>query len=584
MPKAPDPQLLLQHAGWLRALVRGLIRGEQEVEDVLQDTWVVALERPPRESGALPAWLARVARNLAFTRGRSASRLARRERGKARPEGMPSTEEMVERAELHRLVVQAVLASEEPYRSTLLMRYFEDLTPKEIARRAGIPPGTVRSRVKRALDRLREQFCRICNGDRDAWCAALLPLALPHSSASSTATGCTLGAIAMSTKTNIALVLLPILGAGLGVAGHATLSERGVPGGRRAPRPPEAARASAEVTLLQRENERLKLRNAALTDRVAVLEANPGAKEPGGAGSGARKERVARVSAPTGEGLDAIDWDGWVPRLKRLVEGGSPTDFELMAGARELIDSILENVVVEGPEVRLSDLLHAAPAGSRLATAALAEAAVGLQPAAREAVRRRIEVSLAQEESRLPKEPLGVERMASVLRKLALVEEVLSKETNVDTAARAMRWIEPLWVKKHWNRFIGTVDEERFVATQLEFMSAFVSLDANGKRYAEDLLGRAWLETKQVHAGLVRKFGRETVRAALLPTGAEGDEEAALALARRRSGFAGRQRVIHAEFGTLQSRYEREFYGSLDEEQRKTYRTVAGSLVLFDLG
>jgi len=180
VPEAPDPESLLQHAGWLRALVRGLIRGEQEVEDVLQDTWVTALERPPQRSGALPTWLARVARNLAFNRGRSRSRRARRERVQARPEGVPSTEEMVERAELHRRVVQAVLALEEPYRSTLLMRFFEDLTPKEIARRSGIPAGTVRSRIKRALDRLREHFGHMGNGGRDVWCAALLPLALPQ--------------------------------------------------------------------------------------------------------------------------------------------------------------------------------------------------------------------------------------------------------------------------------------------------------------------------------------------------------------------------------------------------------------------
>ncbi len=584
VPEAPDPQLLLQHAGWLRALVRGLIRGEQEVEDVMQDTWVTALERPPQRSRALPACLARVARNLAFTGGRSKRRLARRERVKARPEGVPSTEEMVERAELHRQVVQAVLALDEPYRSTLLMRYFEDLTPREIARRSGIPPGTVRSRIKRALDRLREHFGHACNGDRDVWCATLLPLALPHVSASAAATGGVLGAIAMSTKTKIVLVLLPILGASLGVMGHATLTERSVPAGPRAPRPPEATRAAAELALLQRENERLQQENAALTDRIAALEASSGTKGPGGAGSQAQDEPATRLPPPSGKGLDAIDWDAWVPRLKKLVEGGSPTDLELAAGARELIDAIVKNVAVRDAEVRLSDLLHAAPVGSRLATAALAEAAVGLEPAVRDAVRKRIEVSLAEEESRLPKEPLGVEKMASVLQKLALVEEILSRETNVDTAARAMQWLEPLWQQKYWGRLrVGAVDKERFVAMQLPSMNAVVSLDATQKKYAEDLLGRALSETKQVHAGLVRQHGRNTVRAALLPVGAGGGEEAALARERQRSGFAGKQRIIHAEFARLQSRYDREFFSSLNEQQQKSYRTLAGSLMLFDL-
>ncbi len=175
--------------------------------------------------------------------------------------------------------------------------------------------------------------------------------------------------------------------------------------------------------------------------------------------------------------------------------------------------------------------------------------------------------------------------MASVLQKLALVEEILSRETSVDTAARAMQWLEPLWQQKHWSRLrVGAVDKERFVAMQLQSMGVIVPLDAARKKYAEDLLGRAWSETKQVHAGLVRQHGRDTVRAALLPIGAGGGEEAVLARERQRSGFAGKQRVIHAEFARLQSRYEREFFGSLNEEQQKTYRRLAGSVMLFDLG
>lgn len=202
VPEPPDPEVLLQHAGWLRGLVRGLIRGEQGVEDVVHDTWVVALERPPRRAGALPAWLARVARNAAFSRRRRQIRAARRDRAAARAESVPSTDELVGRAEMHQRVVQAVLALEEPYRSTLLMRYFEDLSPQDIARRSGIPAGTVRSRLKRALDQLRRRFDRESGGGRAGWCAALLPLALPQGSSAAAF----IGTLAMSMKTKIALL------------------------------------------------------------------------------------------------------------------------------------------------------------------------------------------------------------------------------------------------------------------------------------------------------------------------------------------------------------------------------------------
>ncbi len=69
----------------------------------------------------------------------------------------------------------------------------------------------------------------------------------------------------------------------------------------------------------------------------------------------------------------------------------------------------------------------------------------------------------------------------------------------------------------------------------------------------------------------------------ILPVGAGGRDEEVLARERELSGFAGKQRRVHAAFAELQSRYERKFFSSLDKEQRKVYRTMAGSLLLFDL-
>ena len=57
---------LLAHAGWLHGLAARLVRDPERAADVVQDTWLVALERPPRGRGAaLRRWLGAVARNLA---------------------------------------------------------------------------------------------------------------------------------------------------------------------------------------------------------------------------------------------------------------------------------------------------------------------------------------------------------------------------------------------------------------------------------------------------------------------------------------------------------------------------------------
>ena len=66
--------------------------------------------------------------------------------------------EAVQRAEVHRRLVEAVFALAEPYRTTILLRYFEDLPPREVARRMEAPVETVRTRVSRGLEILRRRL------------------------------------------------------------------------------------------------------------------------------------------------------------------------------------------------------------------------------------------------------------------------------------------------------------------------------------------------------------------------------------------------------------------------------------------
>jgi hypothetical protein len=72
---------------------------------------------------------------------------------------------------------------DEPFRSTILLRFAERLTPTQIARRLAIPASTVRWRLKEALARLRAELDALHRGDRRAWLAALAPLAMPRPAA-----------------------------------------------------------------------------------------------------------------------------------------------------------------------------------------------------------------------------------------------------------------------------------------------------------------------------------------------------------------------------------------------------------------
>ena len=296
---ATPPEALLRQAGFLRALARGLVGEEHASDDVVQATWLAALERERGELRRPRAWLARVARNLALDRRRELGRRAARERAAARPEALAPPSEALEREEVLRSVTDAVLALDEPYRTTILLRYFEGLELAEIAARRREPVATVRSRHARALARLRERLDRRHGGDRGAWLPGLVALVGgeragipgPASSPVSTngpvssagpagaaggigATGVTAGALIMTTKLQLTLALAVALVAltALWLGGPALF-----PG---APRE-DAAAAPALARLVAPEADAPPLAAAPPSPREAVAPAAEHAAPPG---------------------------------------------------------------------------------------------------------------------------------------------------------------------------------------------------------------------------------------------------------------------------------------------------------------
>jgi RNA polymerase sigma-70 factor (ECF subfamily) len=168
---------------WLRALARGLV-GDGGADDLVQDTFAQALAHPPDTDRPLRPWLRRVATNMARMGWRSGQRRRAREDRLAveRDTSSPQLDDALARAGLHRDLVDAVLALDDPYRQTVLLRFVEDLSAAEIARRQGIPAATVRSRLKRGLDHLRIELDRR-HGDRATWTRALMPLTVPTTAA-----------------------------------------------------------------------------------------------------------------------------------------------------------------------------------------------------------------------------------------------------------------------------------------------------------------------------------------------------------------------------------------------------------------
>lgn len=180
---------LLAHADWLRDLARKLV-GSAAADDAVQDTYVAALRSPPDPGLPAKPWLARVLRNASRMAHRSTTRRARREDAVSQIAAPASSAaDTVARAETFRMLVELVLALDDPYRSTLLRHYFDGESFAAIARRDGIPEATVRGRHKQALEQLRRRLDARSHGDRRAWLASLAPLAAPPAHTASVTVG-----------------------------------------------------------------------------------------------------------------------------------------------------------------------------------------------------------------------------------------------------------------------------------------------------------------------------------------------------------------------------------------------------------
>jgi len=204
-----DPDALLAEAGWVRSLARKLVPTDRHLaDDLAQDAYLAALKHAPETERSLHSWLATVLRNLVRQDKRANLRRLAREEQAARAEAQGSTLEHVETLSVHRRLVEAVMALEEPYRETLVLRYFEELSPSAIAKRQKVPVATVKTRLARGLAELRVRLEREYRDESRSWALALVPLCTPRSPWAAL----TVGTVLMSTKLKIAASLLLLAG------------------------------------------------------------------------------------------------------------------------------------------------------------------------------------------------------------------------------------------------------------------------------------------------------------------------------------------------------------------------------------
>lgn len=167
-----------RHAAFVRGVALRLTLDPADAEDVVQQTSLAALEHRPEVGAGLRRWLGRVAANFALRMLRGDGRRRERERLAARAEIAAGDD--AERGEIVERLTAAIAALDEPFRTAVILRYYDGLEPARIAARLGVPASTVRTRLKRGLDRMRDDLDRAYGGDRERWSLLAIPLVLPH--------------------------------------------------------------------------------------------------------------------------------------------------------------------------------------------------------------------------------------------------------------------------------------------------------------------------------------------------------------------------------------------------------------------
>ena len=151
-------ELYDRYSGLVYSEVKRILRDEGTAEEILQDLfyqiWQTASRFDPHR-GSLPGWLVVVARNRAISK-------LRRKSGKDEelPENAVDLRIDLESSSTQNLLVEKVrrILRDHPngQRAAMEFAYFEGMSHSEIAEKTGEPLGTIKTRIRSAMETLKK--------------------------------------------------------------------------------------------------------------------------------------------------------------------------------------------------------------------------------------------------------------------------------------------------------------------------------------------------------------------------------------------------------------------------------------------
>ena len=152
-----------RYSAMLFGMLMRILRDKQAAEEVLQDIFLQLWRNAGQFDagrGSLAAWLLVIGRNRAISRlrGRSGREVLEEEEGAFANTFVSSqnVEEEAWRTELRASLTAALSRLPEEQRQAVELAYFEGMTQSEIAARTRAPLGTVKTRVRTAMQSLKQ--------------------------------------------------------------------------------------------------------------------------------------------------------------------------------------------------------------------------------------------------------------------------------------------------------------------------------------------------------------------------------------------------------------------------------------------
>ena len=157
-------ELYDRYAPLVTGLALRILHDPADAQDVLQAVFLQVWRQASRydaSRGAPEAWLCTITRTRALDQLRR--RVALRERAGESPRHHTATPPTVEKLAVHR----ALAGLSSPQRQALELAYYEGLTQTEIATRLGEPLGTIKTRIRGGMARLRAALAPLPPPQRD---------------------------------------------------------------------------------------------------------------------------------------------------------------------------------------------------------------------------------------------------------------------------------------------------------------------------------------------------------------------------------------------------------------------------------